>query len=98
MTNNFKRKVIVKNWLAGLLFLFATVPSFALDTTKVDCENFSSGIMKMAQKVEADPKLTADKLLQVSGVEKEVLKKYPDVAKLLSLATRMITSTEGRNY
>jgi len=84
-----------------MLFLFATVPSFAqeVDPSKISCANFSNGVYAMAQKVQEDPKITSpEQLLKAVGVEKATMSKYPEAAKLVTLAARMVLTSKARKY
>jgi len=84
-----------------MLFLFATVPSFAqeVDSSKVSCQNFSAGVYSMAQKVQEEPTIVSPKqLLKAVGVKDEMLTKYPKAAELVTLAARMVLTPKARKY
>lgn len=91
----------MKNWLVGLLFLFASTFSLSqeVDSSKISCQNFSAGVYAMAQKVEEEPTIVTPKeLLKAVGVQEQMLKDYPEAAKLVTLAARMVLTTQGRKY
>ena len=72
---------------------------FAEEALFVDCQNFSSGVAKMAQFAQTHPKATVQEVVK-AGVEKNytLLNKFPDLKQLVTYAAEMVTSVQGKQY